>query len=184
MTIRLPNDGERDISAEVVRGYFASVDDALLEARRSFQRQRQTPATAPGLGLMGDLRHDAELLGRAVGHAMKVREERPWRLGSGEWGGSRHGHPFRNRQGNRPSRCRKRPDSSATAWISHAHGDFRDGSRPGLSASRRIEPNPGLSKRRFLRKKSSFLTKPPPTSRDRSPVTLIESAGRSAVATR
>jgi hypothetical protein len=31
-------------------------------------------------GLIGALRDDADLLDQAVEHAMKVREERPWRL--------------------------------------------------------------------------------------------------------
>ena len=48
MTIRLPNDVERDILAEVHSGHFASVDDALTEAWRTFQRQRQAPAPATG----------------------------------------------------------------------------------------------------------------------------------------
>ena len=84
MTIHLPNDIERDILAEVHNGHFASVDDALAEAWRSFQRHRPSPAPASGLGLIGALRDDAELLDQAVEHAMKVREERPWRLAPGE----------------------------------------------------------------------------------------------------
>jgi Arc/MetJ-type ribon-helix-helix transcriptional regulator len=46
MTIHLPNDVERDILAEVHRGHFASVDDALAEAWRSFRQHRQTQADA------------------------------------------------------------------------------------------------------------------------------------------
>jgi Arc/MetJ-type ribon-helix-helix transcriptional regulator len=84
MTIHLPNDVERDILAEVHSGHFASVDDALAEAWRSFRRHRQSPAQASGQGLIGALRDDAELLDDAVEHAMKVREERLWRLAPGE----------------------------------------------------------------------------------------------------
>ncbi len=84
MTIHLPNDVERDILAEVHNGHFASIDDALVEAWRAFQRHRQSPAPAAGQGLIGALRDDAELLDQAVEHAMKVREERPWRLAPGE----------------------------------------------------------------------------------------------------
>ncbi len=84
MTIQLPNDVERDILAEVQRGHFASVDDALAEAWRSFQRHRQPPALGQGRGLIGALRDDAELLDQVVEHAMKAREERPWRLAHGE----------------------------------------------------------------------------------------------------
>jgi Arc/MetJ-type ribon-helix-helix transcriptional regulator len=84
MTIQLPNDVERDILAEVHNGHFASVDAAIAEAWRLYQRQRQMPAPAPGLGSIGALRDDADLLDQAVEHAMKVREERPWRLTPGE----------------------------------------------------------------------------------------------------
>ena len=84
MTIRLPDDVERDILAEVRCGHYASVDDALAEARRPFQRQRQPAAPTTGQGLIGALRDDAELLDQALEHAMKVREERPWRLSPGE----------------------------------------------------------------------------------------------------
>jgi Arc/MetJ-type ribon-helix-helix transcriptional regulator len=84
MTIHLPNDVERDILAEVHSGHFASIDDALAEAWRSFQRHRQPPAPSSEQGLIGALRDDAELLDQVVEHAMKVREERPWRLAPGE----------------------------------------------------------------------------------------------------
>lgn len=84
MTIHLPNDVEREILAEVDRGHFASIDDALAEAWRSFREHRPSPAPAAGPGLIGALRDDAELLDRAVEHAMRVREERPWRLTPGE----------------------------------------------------------------------------------------------------
>jgi len=84
MTIQLPNDVERDIVAEVHSGRFASVDDALAEAWRSFKKHRQLPAPTQGQGLIGALRDDAEVLDQAVEHAMKLREERPWRLSPGE----------------------------------------------------------------------------------------------------
>jgi len=48
MTIHLPNDVERDILAEVHSGHFASVDDALAEAWRSFRQHRQSQAPATG----------------------------------------------------------------------------------------------------------------------------------------
>jgi Arc/MetJ-type ribon-helix-helix transcriptional regulator len=84
MTIHLPADVEHDILEEVQNGHFASLDEALAEAWRSFRRQRQRVAKTPGQGLIGALRDDAELLDQAVEHAMKVREERPWRLTPGE----------------------------------------------------------------------------------------------------
>ena len=53
MTIRLPSDAERDILAEVQSGRFASVDDALAQAWRSFRRQRPSVPQTPGQGLIG-----------------------------------------------------------------------------------------------------------------------------------
>jgi Arc/MetJ-type ribon-helix-helix transcriptional regulator len=48
MTIHLPEDLESSIRAEVLSGHFASVDDAITEAVRSFlQRRHQTQAAAP-----------------------------------------------------------------------------------------------------------------------------------------
>jgi Arc/MetJ-type ribon-helix-helix transcriptional regulator len=48
MTIHLPNDVERDILAEVHNGHFASVDDALAAAWRSFRVHRQSQASDTG----------------------------------------------------------------------------------------------------------------------------------------
>lgn len=84
MTIHLPKEIASSIEAAVQSGRFASVDDALAEAWRAFQQQGQPMAAAPGMGFIGALRDDAALLDQAVEHAMKVREERPWRLGPGE----------------------------------------------------------------------------------------------------
>ena len=86
MTIHLPPDLERSIEAVVQNGRFASVDDAMAEAARLLLRQETQqpqaakPAGDTGLGSIGAMRDDAELLDQAVEHAMKVREERPWRL--------------------------------------------------------------------------------------------------------
>jgi Arc/MetJ-type ribon-helix-helix transcriptional regulator len=87
MTIHLPKDVESFINAEVVSGHFASPDDLVAEIVRNYFRQRKPqPAATPssGLGSIGAMRDDAELLDQAVEHAMKVREERPWRLAPGE----------------------------------------------------------------------------------------------------
>lgn len=40
MTIHLPKDVESSINAEVTMGHFASADDAIAEAWRSYLRQR------------------------------------------------------------------------------------------------------------------------------------------------
>ena len=88
MTIHLPTELESSIQVAVHNGRFASVDDAMAEAARMLLRELgNTPQPAEkashanaGLGFIGALRDDAELLDQAVEHAMKVREERPWRL--------------------------------------------------------------------------------------------------------
>lgn len=86
MTIELPKDVEGSIEAAVRRGQFSSVNDAMTAAALLLLRElEQRPQTSnSGMGLIGALRDDAELLDQAVEHAMKVREERPWRLGPGE----------------------------------------------------------------------------------------------------
>jgi Arc/MetJ-type ribon-helix-helix transcriptional regulator len=90
MTISLPNDLESSIQAAVRNGRFASVDDAMAEAARLLLRElARLPQTAKDagnsdLGSIGALRDDADLLDQAVEHAMKVREDRPWRLSSVE----------------------------------------------------------------------------------------------------
>jgi hypothetical protein len=48
MTIHLPNDVELDILAAVDTGHFASVDDALTVAWKSYRQQRQPQAPATG----------------------------------------------------------------------------------------------------------------------------------------
>ena len=90
MKITLPDDLESRLLAAVRSGRFASVGDAIAEAARLLLR---TPAPTPqpgqaadsrahpGLGSIGAMRDDADLLNRAVEHVMKVREERPWRHG-------------------------------------------------------------------------------------------------------
>ncbi len=75
------------VLAAVQSGGFASVEDAIAKDWLSFQQTNRPPAPATGAGLIGALRDDAGLLDQGVEHAMKVREERPWRLAPG--GGSR-----------------------------------------------------------------------------------------------
>jgi len=88
MTIHLPNVVERDILAQVQSGQFASVDAAITEAWRAFERHRQTrqPSSTstspdPSLGSMSD---HADLIDHLVEDAMRNREQQPWRLASGE----------------------------------------------------------------------------------------------------
>jgi len=87
MTMTLPNDLEGRARAAVLGGRFATIDDATAEAARLLLKELDgrpavnAPATAndSGTGLIGALREDADLLDQAVEHAMRVREERPWR---------------------------------------------------------------------------------------------------------
>jgi putative addiction module CopG family antidote len=82
MTIDLPQDLERFIHDEVQAGRYPSEQDVIRAALD--QLRGRSPDPSPGLGSIGALRDDADLLDRAVEHAMKVREERSWRLTAGE----------------------------------------------------------------------------------------------------
>jgi Arc/MetJ-type ribon-helix-helix transcriptional regulator len=90
MTIHLPPNIESSIQAAVQCGRFASLDEAMTEAasllvQRLNQEQAARPtAEPPSDPLLGAWREDADLLDEIVEHAMKVREERPWRLAPGE----------------------------------------------------------------------------------------------------
>jgi Arc/MetJ-type ribon-helix-helix transcriptional regulator len=91
MTIHLPPHIESSIQAAVHSGRFASLDEAMTEAASLLvQRLNQEQAQAklvtqpPADPLLGAWREDADLLDEIVEHAMKVREERPWRLALGE----------------------------------------------------------------------------------------------------
>jgi hypothetical protein len=50
------------------------------EQEHEHDQSRWPRPPASGEGLIGSLHDDAELLDQIVEHAMKVREERPWRL--------------------------------------------------------------------------------------------------------
>jgi Arc/MetJ-type ribon-helix-helix transcriptional regulator len=88
MTIHLPQDIEHSLQAAVLGGRFASIDEAMTAAARLLLREinqesRALPASLPAgsdLGSIGAMRDDADVLDQAVEHAMRVREERPWRL--------------------------------------------------------------------------------------------------------
>jgi Arc/MetJ-type ribon-helix-helix transcriptional regulator len=92
MTIHLPSELESSIQAAVHNGYFASVDDAMTAAAQLLLKEigQKHPAAVQhqgkdtGEGFIGALRDDADLLDQAVEHAMRVREERPWRLNAVE----------------------------------------------------------------------------------------------------
>jgi Arc/MetJ-type ribon-helix-helix transcriptional regulator len=83
MTIHLPEDVESSINAEVLSGHFASVDDAIAEAWRTFQRQKPQAQHPAGQGSIGAMRDAADELDEAVDYAMNLRQ-RPWRQSAGE----------------------------------------------------------------------------------------------------
>lgn len=82
MTIHLSKDLEQFVHDAVRAGRYATEDDVIRDALERLRKL--APLPAPGAGSIGAMRDDAELLDRAVEHAMRVREERPWRLSPGE----------------------------------------------------------------------------------------------------
>lgn len=85
MNVNISENWDTFIRSQVQSGRYRTEKDVLDEAL-SLLRQREQPSQSPtpGKGLIGALRDDAELLDQAVDHAMKVREERPWRLSPDE----------------------------------------------------------------------------------------------------
>lgn len=88
MTIRLPNDLEGDVRAEVLSGHFASVEEMVAAAVREYlrtKRQGHPPATTatseahPGLGSIGFMRDAAAELDEVVADAYRKRREDKWR---------------------------------------------------------------------------------------------------------
>jgi putative addiction module CopG family antidote len=82
MTIHLSEELEQFVNEQVRAGRFPSENEVVREALERFRRQ--SPPVQPGMGSIGAMRDDAEWLDKAMEHVMKVREERPWRLDSGE----------------------------------------------------------------------------------------------------
>jgi Arc/MetJ-type ribon-helix-helix transcriptional regulator len=85
MTIQLPKDVESFINAEVHRGHFASVDDAVTAiVREYFQREEKASPAAtsgikpdPGLGSIGAMRDAADELDAITADAMSRRQGQP-----------------------------------------------------------------------------------------------------------
>ena len=67
---------------QVHAGRYSTQDEVISDALEQLRKHAQPIADSQGM--IGALRDDAELLDQAVEHAMKVREERPWRLAPGE----------------------------------------------------------------------------------------------------
>ena len=86
MEIQLPEDLERFVRDEVRAGHYGSEEEIVRLALKQLQQARKPlpmdqPTPDPWLGSMHE---DAEMLDEIVEEAMKIREERPWRLPPGE----------------------------------------------------------------------------------------------------
>lgn len=82
MTLYLSKDLEQFVQDAIRAGRYADEADVIRDALERLRKQ--APLPIPGMGSIGAMRDDAELLDQAVEHAMKAREEQPWRLGPGE----------------------------------------------------------------------------------------------------
>jgi putative addiction module CopG family antidote len=81
MEICLPDDLRRFVEDQVRTGRFLSEDQVLQEALRQFQEKQGRAAGQPKPDpWLGSMREDAEQLDQIVEEAMRIREERPWRL--------------------------------------------------------------------------------------------------------
>jgi Arc/MetJ-type ribon-helix-helix transcriptional regulator len=82
MTINLPPDIESSIQAAVQSGHFASIDVAMTQAASMlFERLKQgkTPPQS-GMGSIGAMRDDAELLDQVTQTIIQGRQTRTLRL--------------------------------------------------------------------------------------------------------
>ena len=82
MEIQLPEDLERFVRDEVRAGHYASEEEIVRLALEQLQQARKPLPTAQPTPdpWLGSMREDAEMLDEIVEEAMKIREERPWRL--------------------------------------------------------------------------------------------------------
>ena len=82
MTIRPPEHLERFVHDQVHAGRYSTENEVIPDALE--QLRKHALPVGNSQGLVGAVRDDADLLDQAVERAMKVREERPWRLAPGE----------------------------------------------------------------------------------------------------
>jgi len=82
MEIQLPEELQRFVRDQVCTGRFPSEDQVVREALEQFkQAQKPAPISQPTTDAwLGSMREDAEMLDEIVEEAMRIREERPWRL--------------------------------------------------------------------------------------------------------
>jgi len=82
MTIHLPEDLERFVHEAVRAGRYAHEDDLIRDALE--QLRTRTPTPTPGLGSIGAMRDDAELLDQITQDIMEGRRARTLRLSPDE----------------------------------------------------------------------------------------------------
>ena len=82
MTIRLPEELERFVHEAVLAGRYATEDEVVSDALERLRRQ--TPLPTPGMGSIGAMRDDADLLGQITQDIMEGRQTRTLRLTSDE----------------------------------------------------------------------------------------------------
>jgi Arc/MetJ-type ribon-helix-helix transcriptional regulator len=76
---------QRFLQDQVRTGRFSSEDQVVREAIRQFREVQGHAATQPTPDpWLGSMREEAEMLDEIVEEAMKIREERSWRLPAGE----------------------------------------------------------------------------------------------------
>lgn len=91
MTISLPHELESSLRAEVLRGHFATPEDAITEIVRDyFRRKAAGYVNSPGiseangdLGSIEAMKDAADELDEAMDYSMKWREQ-PWRVPTSE----------------------------------------------------------------------------------------------------
>lgn len=79
MTIELPLDLETSIQAALRNGGFASAEELVAQAVRSFLRQPIGRPPAPELGSIGFMRDAGDELDEVVADAYRKRQEDSWR---------------------------------------------------------------------------------------------------------
>jgi putative addiction module CopG family antidote len=78
MTIHLPEDLERFVHDQVLAGRYPTEEDVVRDALE--QLRKHAPMATPGLGSIGALHDDAELLDQVTQAIMEDRRTRTLRL--------------------------------------------------------------------------------------------------------
>ena len=78
MTIHLPPELERFVHDQVLAGRYRSEDDVVRDALE--QLRRHAPSNTPGLGSIGAMHDDADLLDQVTQDIMESRRTRTLRL--------------------------------------------------------------------------------------------------------